>query len=150
MGVTSQLMSLLSDPEIEQRLAGVPDWRAGEQHTIVRDRQFANFADAMVFVNSVAEVAEIANHHPDILLHGWNKVRLTLSTHSQGADRRRLRARGPDRRPRIGEGLRCQLPTIALATFDASTSAMNDDEDLPEVASPRLAACAMAASVGAP
>jgi len=32
----------------------------------------------------VAEAAEVANHHPDILLHGWNKVRLTLSTHSQG------------------------------------------------------------------
>ena len=28
--------------------------------------------------------AEEANHHPDILLHGWNKVRLTLSTHSEG------------------------------------------------------------------
>ncbi len=77
-------MTLLSDTEIEQRLAGVPDWRAGEQGTIVRDQQFANFADAMAFVNSVAQAAEIANHHPDILLHGWNKVRLTLSTHSQG------------------------------------------------------------------
>lgn len=77
-------MTLLSDAEIEQRLAGVPDWRAGEQGTIVRDQQFANFADAMAFVNSVAQAAEIANHHPDILLHGWNKVRLTLSTHSQG------------------------------------------------------------------
>ena len=32
----------------------------------------------------VAEVAEAANHHPDILVHGWNKVRLTLSTHSEG------------------------------------------------------------------
>ena len=29
-------------------------------------------------------MAEDANHHPDILLHGWNQVRLTLSTHSQG------------------------------------------------------------------
>jgi 4a-hydroxytetrahydrobiopterin dehydratase len=84
MGVTSQQMSLLSDPEIEQRLAGVPDWRTGEQRTIVRDLQFANFADAMAFVNGVAQAAEVANHHPDILLHGWNKVRLTLSTHSQG------------------------------------------------------------------
>ena len=33
---------------------------------------------------ALAEIAEAANHHPDILLHGWNKVRLTLSTHSQG------------------------------------------------------------------
>ncbi len=36
------------------------------------------------FVNRVAEAAEAANHHPDILVHGWNKVRLTLSTHSEG------------------------------------------------------------------
>jgi len=77
-------MSLLSDSEVEQRLAGVPDWRMGEGRTIVRELKCANFADAMTFVNRVAEAAEIANHHPDILVHEWNKVRLTLSTHSQG------------------------------------------------------------------
>ncbi|MGO9322435.1 MAG: 4a-hydroxytetrahydrobiopterin dehydratase [Solirubrobacteraceae bacterium] len=81
-------MSLLSDSEVEHRLAGVPEWRAGGQdgdgRSIVRDFAFANFADAITFVNRVAEAAEVANHHPDILLHGWNKVRLTLSTHSQG------------------------------------------------------------------
>jgi 4a-hydroxytetrahydrobiopterin dehydratase len=78
-------MSLLSESEVERRLAGVADWRAaGEERSIVRDLQFASFADAMSFVNRVAEAAELVNHHPDILLHGWNKVRLTLSTHSQG------------------------------------------------------------------
>ena len=41
-------------------------------------------AAAIAFINRVAEIAEAANHHPDILLHGWNKVRLTLSTHSEG------------------------------------------------------------------
>ncbi len=50
----------------------------------MRDFQFADFAGAMAFVNRVAELAEAANHHPDILLHGWNKVRLELSTHSAG------------------------------------------------------------------
>ena len=35
-------------------------------------------------MNRVVGAAEAANHHPDILVHGWNKVRLTLSTHSQG------------------------------------------------------------------
>ena len=49
-----------------------------------RDFEFEDFAHAIAFVNSVADVAEEANHHPDILLHGWNKVRLTLSTHSEG------------------------------------------------------------------
>jgi 4a-hydroxytetrahydrobiopterin dehydratase len=89
-------MSLLSDSELEHRMSGVPDWHAGEERSpspsgddagddaIVRDLTFANFADAITFVNRVAEAAEVANHHPDILVHGWNKVRLTLSTHSQG------------------------------------------------------------------
>ena len=35
-------------------------------------------------MNRIAEAAEAANHHPDILIHGWNRVRLTLSTHSVG------------------------------------------------------------------
>ena len=50
----------------------------------MRDFKFKDFAEAMSFVNRVAEVAEQRNHHPDILIHGWNKVRLTLSTHSEG------------------------------------------------------------------
>ena len=35
-------------------------------------------------MNRVAEAAEVADHHPDILVHGWNGLRLTLSTHSEG------------------------------------------------------------------
>lgn len=38
----------------------------------------------MAFVNRVAGAAEESNHHPDILVHGWNHVRLTLTTHSTG------------------------------------------------------------------
>ena len=59
-------------------------WRE-EGQELVRDLQFADFAEAMAFVNRVADLAEEANHHPDILVHGWNKVRLTLTTHSEGA-----------------------------------------------------------------
>jgi 4a-hydroxytetrahydrobiopterin dehydratase len=78
-------MSPLSDAEVQHRLRELPEWRAEEQRAaIVRELSFANFADAIAFVNRVAEAAEGANHHPDILLHGWNKVRLTLSTHSLG------------------------------------------------------------------
>jgi 4a-hydroxytetrahydrobiopterin dehydratase len=39
---------------------------------------------AITLVDQAAELAEAANHHPDILVHGWNKVRLELSTHSEG------------------------------------------------------------------
>ena len=49
-----------------------------------RDFSFEDFAGAIAFVNRVAEVAEELDHHPDILVHGSNKVRLTLSTHSEG------------------------------------------------------------------
>ncbi len=59
------------------------DWRE-EGAALVRDFELNNFRDAMAFVNRVAEEAEEAGHHPDILVHGWNKVRLTLSTHSEG------------------------------------------------------------------
>ena len=75
-------MALLSDEEIEQGLASSAWEREGD--AIARDFKVADFATAMAFVNQVAEMAEEANHHPDILIHGWNRVRLTLSTHSEG------------------------------------------------------------------
>jgi 4a-hydroxytetrahydrobiopterin dehydratase len=75
-------MTRLSDEEIGQRLSGA-EWRR-EGAAIVREYKLADFAAAIAFVNRVAEVAEGANHHPDILVHGWNKVRLELSTHSAG------------------------------------------------------------------
>jgi 4a-hydroxytetrahydrobiopterin dehydratase len=59
------------------------DW-SQRPDALERDFEFEDFAEAMAFVNRVADTAEEANHHPDILVHGWNKVRLTLSTHSEG------------------------------------------------------------------
>jgi 4a-hydroxytetrahydrobiopterin dehydratase len=55
-----------------------------EDDALVRDYAFPDFKAAMWFVNRVADLAEERNHHPDILVHGWNKVRLTLSTHDAG------------------------------------------------------------------
>jgi 4a-hydroxytetrahydrobiopterin dehydratase len=76
------MTQLLTDDEIAERLAS-SDWeREGDE--IVREWKFDDFVAGMVFVNRVAEVAEDANHHPDILLHGWNKVRLSLTNHSAG------------------------------------------------------------------
>jgi 4a-hydroxytetrahydrobiopterin dehydratase len=63
-----------------------------------RDFEFKDFAEAMAFVDRVADVAEERNHHPDILVHGGNKVRLTLSAHSGGGltDADHALARGID------------------------------------------------------
>jgi 4a-hydroxytetrahydrobiopterin dehydratase len=75
-------MPLLSQQEIERRIAG-SEW-SREGGAIVREWTLGDFAAAIAFVNRVADLAERANHHPDVLVHGWNHVRLTLSTHSQG------------------------------------------------------------------
>lgn len=75
-------MTLLSGSEIDANLV-VGEWQHDGQ-TIAREWSFEDFAHAIAFVNRVADAAEMANHHPDIQLHGWNKVRLELSTHSEG------------------------------------------------------------------
>jgi 4a-hydroxytetrahydrobiopterin dehydratase len=72
----------LNDEEIGARLERSPWAREGDE--IVREWELEDFAAALAFVNRVGEVAEEANHHPDILLHGWNKVRLSLTNHSAG------------------------------------------------------------------
>jgi 4a-hydroxytetrahydrobiopterin dehydratase len=58
-------------------------WRE-EGDALVQDYEFPDFAGAIRFVNEVAKVAELKGHHPDVLVHGWNNVRLTLSTHPEG------------------------------------------------------------------
>jgi 4a-hydroxytetrahydrobiopterin dehydratase len=72
----------LSEAEIAASLEGI-EW-SREADEIVREWKLSDFAQAIAFVNKVAEAAEEANHHPDILVHGWNKVRLSLTNHSAG------------------------------------------------------------------
>jgi 4a-hydroxytetrahydrobiopterin dehydratase len=75
-------MARLSDADIEERLAG-SEWRR-EGDTIVRDIECRGFKSAMELANGVADAANEANHHPDILIHDYKHLRLTLSTHSEG------------------------------------------------------------------
>jgi 4a-hydroxytetrahydrobiopterin dehydratase len=76
------MAELLSEDEIAAQLHDIRWQREGDE--LVHEWKFEDFAGAMAFVNSVADVAEEANHHPDILLYGWNKVRLSLTNHSAG------------------------------------------------------------------
>jgi 4a-hydroxytetrahydrobiopterin dehydratase len=78
----NDMAELLSDEQIKSRLERSQWSREGEQ--IVRDWQFKDFKEAIAFVNQVADAAEEAGHHPDIVVHGWNKVRLSLTNHSAG------------------------------------------------------------------
>jgi 4a-hydroxytetrahydrobiopterin dehydratase len=75
-------MALLSQDDIDRHLSA-SEWKR-EGDVIVREWKFEDFAQAMGFVNRVAEAAEDVNHHPDILLHGWNRVRLSVTNHAEG------------------------------------------------------------------
>ncbi len=68
--------------QVAERLEG-GDWRR-EGDAIVRDVELDGFKSAMALANRVADAADEANHHPDILVHDYKHVRLTLSTHSAG------------------------------------------------------------------
>jgi len=75
-------MTVLSDQEISDSLAGLDGWvRQGD--SIVHVETLADFKAAILYVGAVAYLAEAANHHPDVMVQ-WNKVTLTLSTHSAG------------------------------------------------------------------
>jgi 4a-hydroxytetrahydrobiopterin dehydratase len=59
-------------------------WADLDQKKIEKVYKFKDFKEALEFVNRVGDLAESEGHHPDIYLHGWNKVRLTLTTHAIG------------------------------------------------------------------
>ena len=60
-----------------------PDQWIQKTDALERDLEFDDFKAALAYVNEVGRLAEEANHHPDIAIHGWNKVKLTLTTHDQ-------------------------------------------------------------------
>ncbi len=75
-------MPLLSDEEIDRRLGERPGWeRRGD--AITREFETKDFVGSVDLVNRITPVAEEMNHHPDLSI-SWNRVTVTLSTHSQG------------------------------------------------------------------
>ena len=73
----------LGDQERQEFLASHPEWElAGE--SISKTFQFSNFTESIAFVVRLSFHAEAADHHPDIDIR-WNRVKLTLSTHEEGA-----------------------------------------------------------------
>jgi len=75
-------MARLSDDQVNARLAALPEWeRQGDE--IVRSFQAPSFLEGIAFVRRLAELAEAANHHPDIDIR-WRTVRIALTTHDDG------------------------------------------------------------------
>jgi 4a-hydroxytetrahydrobiopterin dehydratase len=75
-------MPLLSDDDVQGRLEGLDGWsREGE--AIKKQFQLEDFKGSVDFVNRLTPAAEEMNHHPDLEI-SWNKVTVSLSTHSEG------------------------------------------------------------------
>lgn len=68
--------------QFEVYLEQVNKWTIREDKFIEREFQFKDFVEALAWVNKVGEIAEEEGHHPDIYIHGWNKVKITLWTHA--------------------------------------------------------------------
>jgi 4a-hydroxytetrahydrobiopterin dehydratase len=72
----------LSNEQIEQQMKNIHGWTR-EDNAIKKDWEFADFTEAMQFINRVAELAEEHDHHPE-LYNVYNKVSLKFSTHDAG------------------------------------------------------------------
>jgi 4a-hydroxytetrahydrobiopterin dehydratase len=70
----------LKGKELESLRRLVPHWTVVEEHHVLREYEFPDFAKALEFVNRVGALAEEQGHHPDILL-SWGKVEIKLWTH---------------------------------------------------------------------
>ena len=75
-------MAVLTDAEIQQAIASLPGWQR-QGKAIQRVFEFPDFKAAMQFVNKIADVADQANHHPDIDIR-YNKVTMALVSHDAG------------------------------------------------------------------
>jgi 4a-hydroxytetrahydrobiopterin dehydratase len=75
-------MERLTQQQVEAALEDLDDWHQSGD-ALVKTYRFHDFVGSVGFVNSLAEVAESLQHHPDIDIR-YNKVTLTLSTHSAG------------------------------------------------------------------
>ena len=72
----------LSREEVSKRLTALPGWEL-KGKTIEKKFRFGDFQSAMAFVNRVADLAEVEDHHPDILIH-YRDITLVLWTHVAG------------------------------------------------------------------
>ncbi len=76
-------MQVLDQTAINKKLDALKGWEF-KNNQIGKEYELKDFKEALGFVNKIGERAEEMDHHPDIFLHDWNKVKITVSTHSAG------------------------------------------------------------------
>ena len=71
--------------KVQEQLKTLKEWQFDQtQQIITKDYVMKNFMAAIKLINSVAEISEAENHHPDIHLVGYRKLRIELTTHAVG------------------------------------------------------------------
>ena len=76
-------MAVLSESDRNEKLKKLNGWQF-RNNQIEKEYVLKDFKSALNFVNRLGEEAERMDHHPDINIHSYNKVKITLSTHSEG------------------------------------------------------------------
>lgn len=74
----------LSAPQIAEYFQVLLGWKVNEEKEITKTYICKDFGEALSFMNAIGVIAEDEGHHPDMNLHSWNKVTITLSTHAIG------------------------------------------------------------------
>lgn len=73
----------LTKGDIDAFLTHTPEWEvASDNKSISRTFTFKDFKESLVFTNQIGAIAEEEGHHPDISLHGYKYVTVTLTTHA--------------------------------------------------------------------
>jgi 4a-hydroxytetrahydrobiopterin dehydratase len=73
-------MEPLNAEEIKKSLSELSGWFY-LNNSIEKEYKLKSFADAVALVVKIGMEAEKLGHHPNLLLHSWNKVKVTLTTH---------------------------------------------------------------------
>ncbi|MEP7166641.1 MAG: 4a-hydroxytetrahydrobiopterin dehydratase [Candidatus Woesebacteria bacterium] len=74
----------LTRAEFSMYIPQIPDWKILEEKSLQKEFVFKDFVETIAFVNKVAQIAQSEGHHPDLFIHDYKKLTVTLSTHAIG------------------------------------------------------------------
>jgi 4a-hydroxytetrahydrobiopterin dehydratase len=80
----ARTLKTFTPDEITSQLADHPRWRLGEDGMLHADFELGNFMQVMLLANAIGHLAQVADHHPDLRIHGYKNLSVSLMTHSEG------------------------------------------------------------------
>ena len=77
-------MMVYGESEIHDRLGDYPGWTLGDDGQLHKEFILKNFSEVMLFANAIGHLAEVADHHPDLNIHSYKRLKISLMTHAAG------------------------------------------------------------------